>query len=220
MPKVSKEYIENKKKIIIDSAYSLCLEKTMSTITMQDIIDKTGFSQGGIYRFYNDIDEIFADMIKSIRKEIYIKEEVDEIFSLENRLSVKEINNSIFNMLSDFMEKELKKSEKIEFELSVLAMNYPERIERILKNIDPCGHKKYLMKRVSEYLYKKSESGEINPKKEISEILAYIASAYSGIQMSCIVNHCYIKSPDSEFYTPKELFNILEDTVNFLLGIS
>lgn len=68
-------------------------------------------------------------------------------------------------MLSDFMEKELKKSEKIEFELSVLAMNYPERIERILKNIDPCGHKKYLMKRVSEYLYKKSESGEINPKK-------------------------------------------------------
>lgn len=58
-------------KIITDSAYSLCLEKTMSTITMQDIIDKTGFSQGGIYRFYNDIDEIF---------------------SLEDRFSVREIN--------------------------------------------------------------------------------------------------------------------------------
>lgn len=58
-------------KIITDSAYSLCLEKTMSTITMQDIIDKTGFSQGGIYRFYNDIDKIF---------------------SLEDRLSVREIN--------------------------------------------------------------------------------------------------------------------------------
>lgn len=43
----------------------------MSTITMQDIIDKTGFGQGGIYRFYNDIDEIF---------------------SLEDRLSVREIN--------------------------------------------------------------------------------------------------------------------------------
>ena len=141
MPKVSKEYIENKKKIIIDSAYSLCLEKTMSPITMQDIIDKTGFSQGGIYRFYNDIDEIFADMIKSIRKEIYIKEEVDEIFSLENRLSVKEINNSIFNMLSDFMEKELKKSEKIEFELSELAMNYPERIEEFLRILIPAGIK-------------------------------------------------------------------------------
>lgn len=39
----------------------------MSTITMQDIIDKTGFSQGGIYRF-------------------------DKIFSLEDRLSVREIN--------------------------------------------------------------------------------------------------------------------------------
>lgn len=59
----------------------------MRTITMQDIIDKTGFSQGGIYRF-------------------------DKIFSLEDRLSVREINNSIFNMLSDFMEKELKKNRK------------------------------------------------------------------------------------------------------------
>lgn len=105
----------------------------------------------------------------------------------------------------------------MEFELYVFAMNYPERMERIPKNIDFCGHKEYLMKRVSEYFYKKSESGEINPKEEINEILAYIASAYSGIQMNCIVNHCYIESSDSELYNPKKLFKILEDTVAFYL---
>ena len=54
MPKVSEEYIINKKKRIIDAAYALCLKKTVSTVTMQDIIDETGLSQGGIYRFYKD----------------------------------------------------------------------------------------------------------------------------------------------------------------------
>lgn len=46
MPKVTEEYIENKKKKIINAAYSLCLRKTVSTVTMQDIINETGLSQG------------------------------------------------------------------------------------------------------------------------------------------------------------------------------
>ena len=54
MPKVTEEYIIKKKKMITDTAYELCLEKTVSTVTMQDIINRTGLSQGGIYRFYHD----------------------------------------------------------------------------------------------------------------------------------------------------------------------
>lgn len=63
MPKVTEEYIQNKKKKIIDAAYALCLKQTVSTVTMQDIINETGLSQGGIYRFFKDIDEIFSNMI-------------------------------------------------------------------------------------------------------------------------------------------------------------
>ena len=60
MPKVTEEYINNKKNLIIRAAYDLCIRKTVSTVTMQDIINETGLSQGGIYRFYKDIDEIFG----------------------------------------------------------------------------------------------------------------------------------------------------------------
>lgn len=67
MPKVTEKYIADKKKRITDAAYELCLQKTVSTVTMQDIIDRVGLSQGGIYRFYKDIDEIFADMIRQMR---------------------------------------------------------------------------------------------------------------------------------------------------------
>ena len=38
MPKVTEEYIKNKKNMIIRAAYDLCIQKTVSTVTMQDII--------------------------------------------------------------------------------------------------------------------------------------------------------------------------------------
>ena len=81
MPKVTEEYIPNKKKKIIDVAYNLCLKKTISTVSMQDIINATGLSQGGIYRFYKDIAEIFLDMLRNNRKTVNIMPQVDEIFA-------------------------------------------------------------------------------------------------------------------------------------------
>ena len=68
MPKVTEEYIINKKKKIVSAAYELCIKKTVSTVTMQDIINETGLSQGGIYRFYKDIDEILGDMGMELRE--------------------------------------------------------------------------------------------------------------------------------------------------------
>lgn len=140
MPKVTQEYIINKKKMIVDAAYDLCLEKTVSTVTMQDIINRIGISQGGIYRFYHDIDEIFADMLLEMRTRVQIKEQVDEIFTKANDLPAKEVTFLVFDMLADFMEQELMGIVKIDFELSVLAMNAPERVEKILAGAKGVGH--------------------------------------------------------------------------------
>lgn len=45
MPKVSEEYFENKKEDY-RCGIPVFLEKTLSSIVMQDITDKTGFSNG------------------------------------------------------------------------------------------------------------------------------------------------------------------------------
>ena len=92
MPKVTEEYIQKKKKMIIDAAYDLCIEKTVSTVTMQDIINRTGLSQGGIYRFYKDIDEIFRDMLIDGRKRVTFKEKMDERFEHIEEIPEQEIS--------------------------------------------------------------------------------------------------------------------------------
>ena len=219
MPKVTEEYIANKKKKITDAAYELCLEKTVSTVTMQDIINRTGLSQGGIYRFYHDIDEIFADMLVELRNRVSIKDKVDEIFAGADEIPAGEVTNCIFDMLADFMTEELMGIEKVDFELSILAMNAPERVDKILEGAKGVGNMEYLVLRTSEFFKQKIESREVSAKVDGEALLRYIASAYSGIQMSCIVNNCYRKGPMAELYQPKELLQTLAKSVNYLLGI-
>lgn len=219
MPKVTEEYIINKKKMITDAAYELCLEKTVSTVTMQDIINRTGLSQGGIYRFYRDIDEIFGDMLADMRKKVTIKEQVDEILDQTDGLPIAEVTYRIFDMLADHMETELMGIQKVDFELSILAMNAPERVDKILAKAKGAGNKEYLMRRTSEFYKQKLDSGELQAKVDEIELLTYISSAYTGIQTCCIVHNCYDKNPFSTAYQPRVQFKVLAKTVNYLLGI-
>lgn len=219
MPKVTEEYIINKKKKIIDAAYELCLEKTVGTVTMQDIINRTGLSQGGIYRFYKDIDEIFGDMLADLRKRVTIKEELDTILAKEDSLSGGEIIDQVFDLLADNMEKELLYTQKIDFEMSMLAINAPERVDKILAGAKGVSNKEYLMKRTAECINKKLATGECKPRIDGMELMAYIAAAYTGIQSTCIIQTCYNKMPVYEKFQPKMRFRILAKSVKYFLGI-
>ena len=220
MPKVTQEYIQNKKNKIIEAAYTLCLRQTVSTVTMQDIINETGLSQGGIYRFYKDIDEIFSDMILFLRKKESIKEKLDDILAQADELPPREITDRIFDMLADFMKRELMGIEKIDFELSVLAMNNPARVDKILKNIPGTGNMEYLTMRTMEYFVNQVSSGRIRPRISVEELLSFISSAYTGIQTNCIVNNCYKYegNPLADLYQPEVQLKTLARTVNYLIG--
>ena len=174
MPRVTEEYIVNKKKRIIEAAYVVCLKKTVSTVTMQDIINETGLSQGGIYRFYHDIDEIFSDMIQDMRKRVNIKADIDEILGKEDELSPSEVTNQLFAILIHFMKNELMGIEKIDFELSVLAMNAPERVKKIMKNIPGEGNMEYLTMCTMKYFTEQMQSGKIKPRSSAEELLSFI----------------------------------------------
>lgn len=219
MPKVTDEYIKNKKKRIVCAAYDLCLKKTVSTVTMQDIIDATGFSQGGIYRFYKDIDEIFRDMLIYNRQRVTIKPQLDEIFANTESEDIESILHKVFELLANFMTSELMGIVKINFELSVLSMNAPLRVEKILGEIEGTGNFEYLFMQVSQYLKQCIINGVVAPRINIEELLTYLTTTYNGIEMSCIINHCYKKLPMMEWYVPRTQLKTLETTLYYLLGL-
>lgn len=63
MPKVDEAYLEERRKYIIDCALEVLAEKPLEQITMRDVIRKTGFSQGTIYNYYKNMDELLTVLL-------------------------------------------------------------------------------------------------------------------------------------------------------------
>lgn len=81
MPKVSKEYIAEKKKYIADCVMEILNEKPLNQIVMSDIIKKTGFSQGALYRYYSNVGEIFLDYVNANTPENVLEQKIDRIIA-------------------------------------------------------------------------------------------------------------------------------------------
>ena len=61
MPRVSNEERRRlKEEAILESARSVFLRKGFIDVTMKDIIEECGISRGGIYLYYDSVDDIFV----------------------------------------------------------------------------------------------------------------------------------------------------------------
>ena len=70
MPRTPNEkHRKNKIRKILDSARLVFYRKGFLDVTMQDIIDECGISRGGIYLYFNSVDEIFQEVIRQRNKE-------------------------------------------------------------------------------------------------------------------------------------------------------
>ncbi len=64
MPKVNEAYISEKKQVILDATFRICMRKPVYQVTMKDVIKETGMSQGGIYRYYANFYDILFGLLR------------------------------------------------------------------------------------------------------------------------------------------------------------
>jgi AcrR family transcriptional regulator len=217
MPKVNEEYFENKKNLIIDATYRVCLRKPVAMVTMSDVIEESGLSQGGIYRFYRNLDEILSDMITRMRGEYNFVDALEEVTG-NKKLSFEEVTYRICDILRDIMEKHLMDIQKINFDLTVLAINDPERAAAVIAGAQGRGNFDYLGSVVMPALVKASKRNKLKPVDDPEKILRYISASYSGIEMNCILSACYSNGPMNVACKPKEMFDVLAKAIICLFG--
>ena len=217
MPKVTQEYFDNKRKKIVDCAYNVCLRKPVEMVTISDVITETGLSQGGIYRFYKDLDEILSDMIARMRSDYDITGKLDAAVADKN-VSFEETTRNICSVLGEAMDAHLMDIQKINFDLTVLAMNEPERAKKIIKGIKGKGNMEHLKNVIMPYLFEACAANKLNPKHDPKELYQFVLSAYVGIETNCILTACYGNGPKPESVDPKAMFDILATTIILLFG--
>lgn len=217
MPKVTPEYIEQKKQMIVEAAYNVCLRKPVDTVTISDVIAETGMSMGAIYRYYDGLDEILTDMLKKVRTDYGA---YDRIMSLANEAdgSFEENVYRIYDVMADVMEEHLMDIQKINFDFGVMAINNPERMKRILSGVAGQGN---LEKIGLDLLPKLMEgAGKLGYRMKCTpeELMLFLSSSTTGIEKLCILSSCYGTGIPGKEVKPRPLFHTLAKSVILLCG--
>lgn len=242
MPKVTPEYIEKKREMIVDAAIEVCKRKTLSSITLQDIIDESGLSQGGIYNFYANIDEILTAVLERIRQYPRMDEGAEKILlkyqgriedaraikdmnqgRKERRTLIKEIAIEYHQFMADSMKKYLLPYLKIEFEYGILITDFPERAKNIYSAIKRPFHFKTSIDRLCCEFRKEIEYGSIKPLVSLENYFEFNAAVYDGILKNALMRSCYergVKGNAEYLYDINARFQTMLLTTCHLLGLN
>jgi AcrR family transcriptional regulator len=217
MPKVKQEYIDEKKKMIVDAAYSVCLRKPVETVTISDVIKETGLSQGAIYRYYAGLDEILADMVTKIRAEYSCTDRLDEL-TKDIDVPFEEVTYKVCDVLGENMEKHLTDIQKINFDFGGMGVNDPERLSKIMAGSSAQGNSDYLGRVIFPRLVMAAAKQGHRPLGDAQEISLYFAATLTGIEKFCILSACYDVGENYAKAEPKKLFRTFAKTIILMFG--
>lgn len=217
MPKVSREYVIRKKNAILQAALSVCAVKPLYEITMRDIIKAAGVSQGGIYRYYSDIDEILVAIINQANANADYKQAVDTI--IENGDDPKKTIEKLFTFLGEYIKENLSTVGKIQFELTILFANNPERQMKILPKITENESGQYLVEQIFNTIHEGVSLGNFQPELPLEDLFTFIMTSIDGIVRDVVLQKCYgMFQNEHALFDEVRLMKTLCRSVQSLLG--
>lgn len=220
MPKVNEEYFEIKKNKILDAAFSVCMKKPVGDVTMTDIIAETGLSQGGVYKYFSNIDEVFIALTNRINDKFSFREKLDNIF----KESVPEILlKKVFDFVTEHILLKLTEYGKISFELDTMYANYPEREQYYLSNTKFTAEFDYLTQCLFDYIVQKVKENYFQPVLPLQNIFMFIIASYDGIRRDIILSKCYTSQDvisNRWQFNERELMDVLYKSIMYLLNPS
>jgi AcrR family transcriptional regulator len=216
MPKVKDEYRKDKKNFILECTGEILKEKPLYLITMRDIIKKAGFSQGVIYRYYVNLDEIYVDFINKHTTYNFLEQRIDALLSSEQ--SEKMILAECFIAMGEYIEELLKSVVgKTFFELLVLYSSDFEKRNTIFPKIKFKQSLEYAQQKIVEYAMRNVEKGVFRPQIPVRSILLFVSIFIDGIAQSVVFNAAGSTNDPESATDIAEMFQTLAKVViNFL----
>lgn len=183
MPKVTDEYLKDKRNYILDCTGEILREKPLYLVTMRDIIKKAGFSQGIIYHYYASLDEIYVDYIN--RSTTYNLLETNIDILLNSKMTEKEILSECIIEIGRYIDELLKSvGGRTCFELTVFYAYDLEKREEIFPKLKFKQSLTNAQNRILEYTLSNVEKGIFTPQIPIHTIIMFISSFIDGIAQS------------------------------------
>lgn len=218
MPKVNEAHFEKKKNEIIEAAIRLCLRKPIYIISMRDIVIEAGMSQGGVYKYFSNIDEVFVALLNKNTYSHDLEEQIDALF--KGQKPPHEGLGDFFSFIALYIQFTVKGNEKMFLELPILYANEPERFLRIKEQIIQIPALEYIQNRLVEFIKTHVELGDFKPIVPLEDIFTLIMSTINGIANEALMAHNFRSDLNN---MPKKDFDKIKNTlmlaVSYLLGV-
>lgn len=187
MPKVTDEYLTEKRNLILEYINELLNEKPLYLITMRDIIKKAGFSQGTIYRYYANIDEIYVDFINKNTTYNLLVQKIDTLLNSEQ--PAKSIISDCIIAIGEYIEELLKSvGGRTCFELLVTYAYDTEKRNSIFPKLRFKQSLEYAQNKTVEYLMQQIHQGVLKSTIPVNSIIMFTCISIDGITQSVAIN--------------------------------
>ena len=217
MPKVSEAYLVEKKNEILDAAFEVCKRKPAYEVTMSDIVAETGLSQGGVYKYFNSIYQVYAALIDRANQAGDQIQQDDGGMLLD--IAPEEKLGQLFKISEQFFSDMLLSYNKILFELSTYCIQNPEIDKKIKSETKVTPVFPYLANRAAELIIMQVQAGYFKPVIPVEDVLAFMVSSFDGIIRDVTLNKCYnISSDNMIVLDEKKLISSLYLSTLKLLG--
>jgi AcrR family transcriptional regulator len=225
MPKVNAEYIEQKRNKILDAALAVGMRKPMYEVSMRDIIAESGLSQGGIYRYFSNIDDVYIALINRETVSYDVRSEVERIFASGN--APERVIAELFQVWKKIALDNYMSFGKIAHEFSTILANDLERVKKFVSNVLLLSEQAVFQEAGISYIMQKIQDKYFCPKIPIEDIIKFIMTSSDGILRDLILekhyglvdNHYLLgESPPEKILDEDKLVKSLSVAVVLLLG--
>lgn len=219
MPKVSAEYFDQKREEIINAAYKVALTKSISSITLKDVRDEAGLARGGMYRYYNNLDEILGVLILKINSENLYSRDINNILIDKKSTSrkPKTVLKKLCELLSEYLTSRNSNNLILAIQFEVFCIHEAERCLNIMNSIkDEYENSNiYLFTALTDYINSEIKKGTMKPVMPVNELIEYFFTIYKGI----LFQYTITKSiQPNQKYDTKSIYKALYETMIALLG--
>ncbi|HET7616782.1 MAG TPA: TetR family transcriptional regulator, partial [Bacillales bacterium] len=160
MPKVTQAHIEKRKSEILEAAERVFKRKGFEPATMQDVVEESGMSRGGVYSYFSNTEK----MLQAIHER-----NIGEVPAILDRLL--ENHGTVWEALEAFVDSYLDDTDPgfgiVTYEYSVTAWRDEGRKQFMLRNAT------HSITAFVDFLQKGVECGEFRPMLPLEGIVIF-----------------------------------------------
>ena len=220
MPKVDQKHVVEKKRLIVDAAIRVCKSKPAYAVTLRDVVKECGISQGGLYHYFKDIDEIFAEILNRSFSENRIDKHNFKIF--ESNKPPREIIIDSFAIWGQLMDDITNQYGSLIYELNAIYLREPKRMKKMLDRLRVNDDAKTFHDKIFSFIETHVANGNFELMVPKEDLRLIVDVTMAGIQQSVTFSRKLYDKESSleginEYTTAKAMMIILAHAINGLL---